>query len=122
MRSNNSIGLCHRCEHRARHLEDERWRPRWECGNVGRAVWSCYMYAPVKPFALAPNAGDDRPALGPWMFSARCHVEEWPGEAVERVSHVGGVFARWWEFRGVGGGEDLPCGVPPARLIGRRRK
>jgi hypothetical protein len=65
------IGLCHRCEHRAKYLEDyERakqklieqgrrdeipnlfvHRPRCECG-LDQAVHSCYMYQPVKPLVI----------------------------------------------------------------------
>lgn len=32
---------------------------------------NCYMYRPVRPLVLAPNAGDERPILGPAMIAAR---------------------------------------------------
>lgn len=64
-------GLCHRCEHRARNKEDDRYQPRCECGDEG-AVYGCYMYQPVKPMKLQKlYDDDDRPLFGPWMIAAR---------------------------------------------------
>ncbi len=67
--------LCFRCHHRARYLETGgQWEPRCECGDVGHAVYSCYMYRPPVPLLLVRDKGDRRPAGGPWMFSARMHA------------------------------------------------
>jgi hypothetical protein len=52
------LGLCFRCEHRARFLEDrsgEPPRPRYQCGETTRAVCSCYMYEPVAPLILVAD-------------------------------------------------------------------
>ena len=64
------MGLCHRCDYRARYLEDGSG-PRSECKSNG-AVRSCYMYRPVMPLVLAPNEGDDRPLVA-GIFSSRSH-------------------------------------------------
>lgn len=63
--------LCYRCEHRARHLEDPGYQPRYECGNTSKAVWCCYMYRPVRPMVLRSIAGDRRPFMGPSAVSSR---------------------------------------------------
>lgn len=49
------------------------YAPRCECGLVGHAVCSCYMYRPVAPIVLSRNRGDRRPVGAPAMISARCH-------------------------------------------------
>jgi hypothetical protein len=54
------VGLCFRCEHRARFFETEA-APRCECGNTDLAVGSCYMYTPVKPLTIQRLKGDRRP-------------------------------------------------------------
>lgn len=65
------IGLCHRCEHRARNREEEHYQPRCECGDKG-SVYGCYMYQPVQPMKLQKlYEDDDRPLFGPWMIAAR---------------------------------------------------
>ena len=63
-------GLCHRCEHRAAFMETGG-RPRYECGQPGLAVSSCYMYLPVKPVALKAGKGDSRSLLLPPMLAGR---------------------------------------------------
>lgn len=68
-----TFGLCHRCEHRASFRETGR-QPRMECGDVNSAKYSCYMYKPMLPFVMAVNEGDERPAYGPAMISARMHA------------------------------------------------
>jgi len=90
---NKYMGLCHRCEHRVKYIEDYEkekqkliaegrrneieslfvHRPRCECGG-GSAVHSCYMYQPVKPLIIEKNEGDERPMLAAPMISARCHA------------------------------------------------
>jgi hypothetical protein len=52
---------------RAKDLQEseELWKPQAVCG--------CYMHRPVRPVALKVNTGDDRPAFGPAMISARMH-------------------------------------------------
>ena len=67
----DKLGLCFRCEHRAKFLEAGR-RPRCECGEINETKWACYMYRPVKPVVLAPlDAADDRPQFGPSLISSR---------------------------------------------------
>ena len=65
-------GLCFRCEKRARFLEGGS-QPRCECGDIKSSVFSCYAYRPVSPHAMESNEGDERPAFGPAMISARMH-------------------------------------------------
>ena len=76
--------LCHRCEYRAQFHEIGR-APRCECGSVGHAVWSCYMYDPVKPVMQEVNEGDRRPIAGGWMIAPRAHRVEVPEDFWERV-------------------------------------
>jgi len=70
-----SIGLCFRCEWRARYFETKSG-PRMECGMTTRSSYSCYMYTPVKPLVITQDKGDRRFPLAPWMISARCHATE----------------------------------------------
>lgn len=64
-------GLCFRCEHRARFLEDGS-RPRYECGDVKSNKYVCYMYRPVLPVVLDKlDKTDKRPQFGPPMISSR---------------------------------------------------
>lgn len=75
MEKNNkeNIGLCFRCEWRARYLETGSG-PRCECGMTTRSSYSCYMYTPVRPLIITANEKDKRFPLWPWMLSARCHT------------------------------------------------
>jgi len=64
------VPLCHRCEHRALWYETKgTHRPRFECAGmelgqqVPPAVYSCYMYQPIKPVVISSNKGDDRPLM-----------------------------------------------------------
>jgi len=68
------VGLCHRCEERARFIETG-FGARFECGQVSTksATASCYMYRPVRPLELLRNKGEKRPQLAGYMFSARSH-------------------------------------------------
>ncbi len=89
--------LCYRCEHRARHCEDSNYQPRWECGDIKRAVCSCYMFKPVMPLVLRPSEGDKRPFLGPWMISARTNASKPEEESITlKVDKVkNGVLLYW---------------------------
>ena|SRR3990167_5085315 len=63
--------LCFRCEHRALNLETNgTHRPRSECAPPG-AVYSCYMYRPVRPVVQEILAGDPRPVGVNGFISAR---------------------------------------------------
>lgn len=75
--------LCYRCEHRAKYLEklseskhsDEEMyvpRPRYECGEIDKAVNGCYMFKPVKPIVIKPRDGDSRPIT---LNMLSCRVE-----------------------------------------------
>jgi len=91
-----SLGLCFRCEHRARHLEEKSHQPRHECGMTECAVRSCYMYQPVKPLVLAKSdKSDPRPMLTAPFFASRiCAVRIASGRAVARK--VGdGIVVSW---------------------------
>lgn len=70
--SEHRIGLCNRCEWRARHIEAGHG-PRCECQDIGKSVYSCYMYKPVMPVVLEKNEQDKRPMFGSYMLSARSH-------------------------------------------------
>jgi hypothetical protein len=68
-------GLCFRCEHRAAFLE-EGLRPRHECGEVGKAVNTCYCFTPCRPLVLRraeseKDLGINRPVLAPSALAAR---------------------------------------------------
>jgi len=65
-------GLCFRCEHRARFMETGSG-PRCECQDREKAVYSCYMYMPVKPIITKRNDGDKRPQFSGYALSARSH-------------------------------------------------
>ena len=79
-----NIGLCFRCEHRARYLETNQ-RPRLECSLTDKSVYSCYMYRPVKPVILEKNKNDRRYQLAPMMMSARSHVYRLPKDGDEII-------------------------------------
>lgn len=91
------MGLCWRCEHRARYLEDGL-RPRYECGEDGRSVSCCYMYLPMRPCVVKRSEGDDRPEFGMPMIAARMDVVRVSAadEMHLRLEHVGdGVIPYW---------------------------
>lgn len=92
------IGLCHRCEHRARHFEDGS-QPRCECGGSG-AVYSCYMFEPVRPPVLIRCEGDTRPLAAPWCISARAHADGLAEGALHLRDLGSGRVVLYWEPRG----------------------
>lgn len=63
-------GLCFRCEHRAKFLEDGHG-PRCECGDVKFQSFSCYMYSPCKLIVLRRRPGDRRYVGLPAAFAPR---------------------------------------------------
>lgn len=69
------LGLCWRCEHRAR-FHEEGHRPRYECGEVKTAKVACYAYLPTRPYTVKVVEGDKRIPFGPGMVSARVEVVE----------------------------------------------
>lgn len=90
----STLQLCYRCEHRATYLQ-EGYAPRAECKSSDTAVSSCYMYQPVRPFIMQPNKGDDRPAVGPSMLTARSHAVGIMDGRVE-VHANGEQFILYW--------------------------
>jgi hypothetical protein len=84
------IGLCFRCEHRARFFETGHG-PRCECQAKNQAVGSCYMYRPVRPVVLAPNDGERRPILAGWAFAGRAHAVRIFNGIAEAVGVKGGI-------------------------------
>ncbi|OGX12796.1 MAG: hypothetical protein A2351_07350 [Omnitrophica bacterium RIFOXYB12_FULL_50_7] len=89
-------GLCFRCEHRARYLED-KIQPRYECGQPALGVYSCYMFRPVRPLVLKQaNKKDPRPILSMPMISGRvCGVRIADGKAVAKKLKDG--IAVFWQ-------------------------
>lgn len=97
-RGTSCLPLCFRCHHRAAFLESGgSHRPRFECGEAGRAVCGCYMYRPPRPLLLRPVAGDRRPIGAPAMIAARLRaVGEAPGQwRLQRTR--GGWLMQWRE-------------------------
>lgn len=89
-----TIGLCHRCEHRAEFLETGVGS-RYECQQTF-AVGSCYMYQPVRGIVLARDKYDKRRIGDPVAISARAHgVGISPGTYVMR--RVKGGMATYYE-------------------------
>lgn len=88
-----SVSLCHRCEHRARALE-EGHGPRYECTQTF-SVHSCYMYRPTAPLALCRLKGDRRPLGAGWSFSARATGEPWKDPKL-RMEDRNGQLLQWW--------------------------
>lgn len=65
------IGLCFRCEERARVMEGEHGS-RYECNNKNVNVCSCYMYKPVKPVVTKISKGYKKDLrFAPAIVSAR---------------------------------------------------
>jgi diphthamide synthase (EF-2-diphthine--ammonia ligase) len=92
------MGLCFRCEHRARFLETNI-KPRFECGEYETILHSCYMYRPVKPVILKKREGDKRPQFDSYIISARSEYEGMPHMDlnVEKLANGGSVL--YWNFR-----------------------
>jgi len=63
--------LCYRCEERAK-FHEKGHAPRYECGEIDKAVSGCYMYKPCMPVTIRPRDNDPRP-LSLNMLS--CRVE-----------------------------------------------
>jgi hypothetical protein len=68
-----SIGMCFRCEYRARFLETGS-APRCECGEINRQSFCCYMYTPCTPLILKKESKDKRSISAPSMIRARSRV------------------------------------------------
>jgi len=98
-------GLCHRCEHRARALETGGG-PRWECGNFGEAVTSCYMYLPVLPAIMERHENDDREIRWPAFARARSRYVGVVDTGMVKpvIQRVGGGYTILWEK--VGGADQ----------------
>jgi len=85
-------GLCFRCEHRACFYETGSG-PRCECQGHETAVYSCYMYKPVRPVVLKRNRDDRRPQFAGSMISARSHfVKIADSELALKSGREGGVL------------------------------
>jgi hypothetical protein len=76
------LGLCYRCEHRARFLETGD-HPRFECGMEKTASHCCYCFIPCKPIAVGPIKGEKRPIFAGWMFAGR--IQSYGLVADERI-------------------------------------
>lgn len=87
--------LCYRCEHRARYHETGE-RPRFECGDIGTAFISCYMYIPVKPFVIKKDDGDKRDAFGPSFIAARCHAVDVADMTLKLEEQKDNAYMAYW--------------------------
>ena len=91
--------LCYRCEHRAQFLEQGRG-PRCEC-KTDRAVFSCYMYKPVKPITLCLADGEERSEHLPPLLAGRSQRapedREIPLECVADIK--GRYHVRYWRIK-----------------------
>ena len=91
------LGLCFRCEHRARYHETGI-QPRLECGEAGKSKSACYMYAPVRPLIVKPIKGESRPLFGMHMLSGRMEAVSVADDSqVEAIGCrvTGGVMVTW---------------------------
>jgi len=71
--------LCYRCEHRAHFLETGE-RPRYECGEINKSKYACYMYKPCKPIAMKrhlPEKQDPGPEHA-GFFGCRMEFSKFP--------------------------------------------
>jgi len=69
-------GLCYRCEYRALYFETQ-YAPRYECGAIQYAVYTCYMYRPVLPFIVTKqDTLDTRPIFSAFYISSRIRALE----------------------------------------------
>jgi hypothetical protein len=94
------IGLCGRCENRARALETGSG-PRFECSDFSSNKHSCYMYKPTAPILFKREAGDRRPLL---LNALSCKVEVIriaKGEYILRK--VKGGHLVYWKPKEIGG-------------------
>lgn len=88
--TDDNIGLCFRCEHRAKFMESGRG-PRSECKDSDSCVSGCYMYRPVVPVVTAPNKGDNRNPYWPSLIAGRSRaVRVAKDEIVAYVREVDG--------------------------------
>jgi len=104
------IGLCFRCEHRAKYME--KWleagkaayipAPRIQCNNHEMSVGSCYAFRPVEPIVVDRAEsekrlnGKKRPVLGPEMLSARVEAIG-PVKAALKARKMRKGWALWWQ-------------------------
>ena len=100
------MGLCFRCEHRAKYLEllhahDYAFGPRCECKDPTYSAYSCYMFKPCKPVVTAPtNANDERPRFAGAMLSSREEFVRILDEAeLDIIYHEGNEVALGWVIK-----------------------
>jgi len=86
--------LCYRCDARAEFLENG-YGPRYECGQVNSAKYSCYMYRPVKPVLLVRNSNDNRPQFVSYQMSARSHANGFTDMHLELKEADNGSCLYW---------------------------
>ena len=95
MKTEEKSGLCFRCEHRAKFLE-EGSRPRYECGEIEESKFSCYMYKPVRPVVTAKLGDDKRPKYAGSLFSARSRFVEVAEDVELKVEEIAtGDYLYW---------------------------
>ena len=92
------MGLCFRCEHRARFLETGA-RPRCECGDKDCSVHSCYMFTPCRPVILTRAPGyEDREVGLPAMLAPRLVASELAEDAQPRFKRLpGDRYLLYWD-------------------------
>jgi len=87
------IGLCWRCEHRAR-FHEHGHGPRYECSQVKFASSSCYQYWPTQPLVVKPEKGDNRPIAG-GMLGCRLRPVR-VAYVIENIKKVTDGFVMYW--------------------------
>lgn len=100
MSEHNYVGLCYRCQHRLDFLEKGR-QPRCQCGDIDKAVGSCYMFKPIKPLIIVPFESEKRieglkrPLFGPAAFAGRKSGYEPNNVKLDVIEQEDGFLLHW---------------------------
>ena len=70
-------------------------RPRYECGEIESAKFSCYMYRPVMPVLLKKQKEDKREQFAGWMLSARSEAAGMPEMELAAKYKKSGSLLYW---------------------------
>lgn len=89
-----NLGLCYRCESRAKFLE-EGYGPRMECSEITQAKYSCYMFNPVRPIAEQSNKGENREITGCYL-SGRSHRVDVDIHLTKVIEVIDGNIVKFW--------------------------
>ena len=92
------IGLCFRCEYRARFHETGHGS-RCECQDPTMNVSTCYMFRPTISPILVPSVPDDpRPLFGPGFICQRVRADKLPEyeDLICQVVKMGKGYFKYW--------------------------